>query len=66
LRICFSTRRSPNKSAAARVVAGLFFPRSKTLGLNVDHHESPAAMKKARKALGSARGGRWNLRVLVH
>ena len=35
-----------SKSAIAPVVAGLFFPRSKVLGLDVDYDYSPTAWKK--------------------
>jgi hypothetical protein len=35
-----------SKSATAPVVAGLFFPRSQTLGLDVDYDYSPTALKK--------------------
>ena len=35
-----------SQSATAPVVAGLFFPRSKALGLDVDYDYSPTALKK--------------------
>ena len=40
------TCRYGSKSATVPVVAGLFFPRSKALGLDVDYDYSPTALKK--------------------
>ena len=40
------TCRCGSMSATAPVVAGLFFPRSKALGLDVDYDYSPTAWKK--------------------